>query len=137
MATLIWDDAQVVINGVDLSDHVRQVTLNYSAEMQDETAMSRDTRINKPGLFNWSLEVEFNQDFAASEVDVTLFPLVGAAAFPITVRPTTGAISATNPEYQANAVLESYGPIDGSVGDLAVVTASFQSAGTLTRDITP
>lgn len=137
MATLVWLDAQVTINAVDLSDHVRQVTLDYSAEMQDETAMSQDTRINKPGLKTWTLTVQFNQDFAAGEVDATLWSLVGAAAVAITVRPTTGAIAATNPEYQGNAVLESYGAVDGSVGDLAVVEATFQSASTLIRDVTP
>jgi len=134
MATLIWTDAGVTVNAVDLSDHVRSVSVTYEAEMQDETAMSLDTRKNKPGLLNWSVDVEFNQDFAAGEVDATLFPLVGAAAFAIAIVPVAGsAESATNPTYEGNVVLESYGPVDGAVGDLAVVRATFRSAGTLSR----
>lgn len=137
MATLILTNAHVTINSVDLSDHVRQVTLNYEAEQQDETTMGQTTRKMKPGLLNWSLEVEFVQDYAAGKVDATLFPLVGAAAFTVAVRPVNTAIAATNPEYTGSAVLASYSPMGGSVGDLAVTTASFQPAGTLTRDVTP
>lgn len=102
--------------------------------MQDETAMSLDTRKNKPGLLNWSVDVEFNQDFAAGEIDATLFSLVGAAAFAISIVPVmSDAVAATNPNFNGNVVLESYGPVDGGVGDLAVVRATFRAAGTLAR----
>ena len=132
MAEFVFTDASVVINAVDLSDHVRQVTLNYSAELQDDTAMGEDTRSRLGGLKDWSMEVEFNQDFAAAEVDVTLFPLVGTA-FTVTLKPTSAAVSATNPSYSGTGILESYPPMGGSVGDLAVAAISIQAAGTLTR----
>lgn len=138
MATIVWTNAKVSINSVDLSDHVKSVTLNYEAEMLDETAMgSGTTRKMKPGLLNWTLEVEFFQDFAASEVDATIFPLVGAAAFPIAVRPVNDTISATNPEYQGNAVIATYPIIAGGVGELATSQVTFQPASALTRDVTP
>ena len=137
MATIIYTNAFVSVNAVDLSDHVRQVTLTYEAELQDETAMGQGTRKNKPGLLNWSLEVEFFQDFAAGEVDATLYPLVGAAAFTVAVRPVNAAISTTNPEYTGPAVLASYQPVSGSVGDMGMTPTSFQPAGTLVRDVTP
>ena len=41
MATFVFTDASVTINSVDLSDHVRSVTLDLSAEEQDDTAMGR------------------------------------------------------------------------------------------------
>lgn len=134
MATLILDDASVVINSVDLSDHVQSVTINYSAELQDETAMGDDTRKNKGGLKNWSIDVEFKQDFAAAEVDATLFSLVGST-FPITVKPTSAAVSSTNPSYSGTGILESYNPIGNSVGDLATAPITVQSAGTLSRAV--
>jgi hypothetical protein len=137
MATIVWTNAYLTVNAVDLSDHVKQITLNYEAEMQDETAMGQTTRKMKPGLLNWSLEVEFFQDFAASKVDATLFPLVGAVAFAVAVRPVNTTIAATNPEYQGNAVLATYPIIAGSVGDMATVSVSFQPASALVRDITP
>ena len=132
MAEFVFTDASVVVNAVDLSDHVRQVTLNYSAELQDDTAMGDDTRSRIGGLKDWSMEVEFNQDFAASEVDVTLFGLVGTT-FTVTLKPTSGAVSATNPSYSGTGILESYPPMGGSVGDIATTSITIQAAGTLTR----
>lgn len=139
MATIVYTDALVKINSVDLSDHVKSVTLNYEAEMLDDTVMgTTGTRSNKPGLKNWSLQVEFLQDYGAASIDATLFSLIGAAAFPVAVRSSkTGAISATNPEFQGNAVLESYPPLTGEVGALGTASASFRCASDLVRDITP
>lgn len=138
MAEQIFTDAYVSINSVDLSDHVKSVSLEYSAEMHDNTAMGDTTRSKIAGFKNWSVTVEFMQDYASGAVDATLFPRVGDVAFPIAVRPVKGsAISATNPEYQGNAVLEKYEPMKASIGELGMVSVTFQSASTLTRDVTP
>ena len=133
MATFVYTDASVVVNSFDLSDHVKSCTLNYEAEMLDDTVMGDTTRSNIAGLLNWSIDVEFLQDFASAKVDATLFTLVGAAAFTVTVKPTSGSVSATNPSFSGSAVLESYPPMSGSVGDLETASATFRSAGTLTR----
>ena len=133
MATFVYTDASVVVNSVDLSDHVKSCTLNYEAEMLDDTVMGDTTRSNIAGLLNWSIDVEFLHDFAAAKVDATLFSLIGAAAFTVTVKPTSGSVSATNPSFSGSAVLESYPPMSGSVGDLETASATFRSAGTLAR----
>lgn len=133
MAHLILKDASLTVNSVDLSDHVRSLTLNYEGELQDDTNMGDTTRINLAGLLNWSIEVEFSQDFAASEVDATLFPLVGAAAFSCVVKPTSDSVSTSNPSFTGNAVLESYPILANAVGDQATTSVTFKSAGTLAR----
>lgn len=142
MATLVYTDATITVNAVNLSDHCRSLTLNYEAEMLDDTVMGTSgTRSSKPGLKTWGIDVEFLQDFAAANVDATLFPLVGADSFPVAIKPTSGAISSTNPEYSGNAVLENYTPIQGEVGALATTPATFRAGGgaanVLVRDITP
>lgn len=130
MATLIYTDAYTLINAVNLSPWCRSLTLNYEAEMLDDTAMGTSgTRSNRPGLKNWSADIEFLQDFAAGAVDATLFPLIGAVAFPVEFRPTSAAVGATNPKYTGNAVLETYPPMTGEVGALGTVSASFRSGG--------
>ncbi len=134
MAAFVLVDAEIVINSVDLSDHVQSATINYAAEMADETAMGDLTRINLAGLLNWSLDVTFKQDFAVGSVDATLFSLVGAVAFTVTAKSKKAdATSVTNPKFSGSAVLETYPPIAGGIGDLATVTATFQSAGSLSR----
>ncbi len=133
MAIEVFDDPFVSINGVDLSDHVRSVTLNYGAESQDFTASGDGTRIMRAGLKNWSMDVEFNQDYAAGEVDATLFALVGAAGFTAVLRPNQAAVSTTNPSFTGTAILESYQPVGGSVGDPHTAPITLQSSGTLVR----
>lgn len=130
MATLVWTDAYLVVNSVNLSNHLRSLSLTYEAEMLDDTVMGTNgTRSNKPGLKNWQFDAEFLQDYAAGSVDATLFPLVGADPFAVEIRPTSAAVSATNPKYTGNAVLETYPPITGEVGTLAIVSATFRSGG--------
>lgn len=130
MATLVMTDAYFLVNAVNLSGWCRSLTLNYEAEMLDDTTFgTTGTRSNRPGLKNWSIDAEFLQDYAAGAVDATLFSLVGAAAFAIEVRPTSAAVGATNPKYTGNAVLESYPPLSGEVGALSSVSATFRSGG--------
>lgn len=131
-----WN-AQVTINGVDLSDHCKSVTINYSAAQNDGSTFGSETKKNDPGLKEWSMEFEFRQDYAAGSVDATLFPLVGAAAVTVAVRPTKGAISASNPEFSGSACLSSYNPAAGSHGADMICRASFACAGELTRDTQP
>ena len=131
MATLVYTDAMLTVNGIDLSDHVKSLTLNYEAEMLDDTVMGTSgTRSSKPGLKNWSLEVEFTQDFDAGSVDETLFPLIGADSFPVQARAVKALpVSATNPQYSGNAVLENYSPIAGEVGTLGMTSCTFRAGG--------
>lgn len=130
MATLVYTDATIIVNSVNLSQWCRSLTINYEAEMLDDTTMGTSgTRSNRPGLKNWSMDTEFLQDFAAGAVDATLFPLIGAVPFPIEARPTSAAASATNPKYTGNAVLETYPPVAGEVGALGTVAATFRSGG--------
>lgn len=135
MPAFVLKNAYVLINAVNLSDHVKSVTINYAAEILEKTAMSANSKQRIAGLKDWSVDVELNQDFAAASVDATLFPLVGAAAFAIEIRPDAGAVSATNPKYTGNALLESYPPISGSVGELATTSITLQGDGDLTRAV--
>ena len=134
MATFVLYDASVSIGGVDLSDHVRSVTIDAGQNMADDTAMGDAFVSNTAGLATWSVSVEFLQDYASSKVDATLEPLLGIGnTAALVVKPTSGSVSSTNPSYSGTSILESYNPIGGSVGDQAMASATFQSASALTR----
>lgn len=135
MAEIILKNAHLTVNTVDLSDHVRSLTINYGAELQDKTAMGDDSRARLAGLKDFSVDVEFHQDYALANVDATLFPLVGAAAFAIIIRPDAAVKSATNPEYRGNALLESYQPVGGAVGDMHTAPITLQGDGDLARGV--
>ena len=133
MAEFVAKDYFLSVNGVDLSDHVQSFSIPYAADAVESTAMGDDDREYLPGLRNWSASLTMRNDFAASQVDATLFPLVGAAAFAVIFRPTSAAASATNPEYTGNAILTNYDPFNASVGDLATTAPTLQGTGALSR----
>jgi hypothetical protein len=134
MAVLVLTNAKVLVNAVDLSDHVRQVTITYQADIQDKTAMGATAHARIGGLKDWSVDIEFNQDFAASNVDATLYSIVGTSIV-VDIQPVNAARSATNPSYNGNAVLESYKPISGKVGDMFIAPVTLRGDGVLNRSI--
>lgn len=132
MATSVLTDGFVSIDGNDVSDHVVSVTLTYEAESLDETAMGDTTRVMKGGLKAWSFEIEMHSDFAASAEDSIIFPLIGTVVVVI-FRPTSSAVSTSNPNYTGSALITSYPPFGNTVGELATTTISGVSAGALSR----
>ena len=133
MASFVFTNAYCLLNSVDLSDHVKSMKLTYKADTPENTAMSQTTKNRLAGLKDWDLEIEFNQDFALAKVDATLFPLVGAAAFAIEVRPDAGARSTTNPGYTGNALLAELPILSGKVGDALASQVKLTGTGTLSR----
>lgn len=132
MAEIVLTDCSLVCNAVNLSAWVRSITIQYNADAVENTAMGDTTHTRIGGLKDWSVSVEFNQDYAAAAVDQTLFGLVGST-FTFEGKPTSAAPSATNPKFTGLALLESYQPINGSVGELNTTSINLVAAGALTR----
>jgi len=141
MATFVMYNAYLTVNtsgtsgsAIDLSDHVRSITLDQSVAMQDDTAMGDSVASNSAGLESWTLTVEFLQDYAASKVDATISGLVGVGkTTQLIFRSDSGSTAVTNPQWTGLGVVESYNPVAGSVGDQSMASVVFQSAGALTR----
>ena len=134
MAKLVFLNGAVKINGVDLSDHTSEIALELSKEQVDVTAMGANAHQWLGGLENDKLTVTWWQDFAASEVDATLYPIwSGGTAVSATVWANGTVTSSTNPYYAMSVILADYNPIDGKVGDGLSAKVSFVVSGTVTR----
>jgi len=123
----------------NLSTYVRSVAVAAEAETQDDTAMGDDWRSFVGGLKNWAFDIEFNQDFEATDIGpggADFWNLMGTTGLHWRVRPTTAAASSTNPEFRGYGMLININPVDGSVGDLAIENVQIQGFGTLTRGTT-
>jgi len=126
MAQIVLTDASITINSVDLSTLANQVTLNYEKEAVESTAFGDTGRRYVGGLQNITVDIEFMQDFAATKVEATVFPLVGTSTT-IVIKPTSAAVSTTNPTYTiSNTYLAAHTPVNGTVGELATTSLSFQ-----------
>ena len=134
MAVLVLTDADITVNGVVLSDRANSVTLNYEIDSVETTAFGSVGHKFTGGLQNNSCDIEFMQDFAASEVEATIFPLVGTTTT-VTVRGSSTATSATNPLYTLSGTfLAAHTPVAAAVGELALTSLSF-TGGTLVKTV--
>ena len=132
MAEFMLNNASVTINSVDLSSYVTSVTLSQSADSLETTAMGDTARTFIAGLTNGTVDIDFNADFAASKTEATIFPLVGTTTA-VVVKPVDASVSATNPSYTFNVVVTEWDTLNGSIGELATHSVSWQIAGAITK----
>ena len=133
MAKFVATDVKVTINGTNLSDHIAQVSLEQTADEIETTAFGTEWRQRVGGgLKDASISIDFHQDFGAGSVDSILSQWFGGIAT-VTVVPTSGSVSATNPSFTGTFSVVQYSPVASSVGDLATLSVSWPSAGTVVR----
>ncbi len=132
MAIFVATDYNVTINGVDYSSYLTQAELAVEADEVETTTFGSTYRTRVGGLKSGNVSFQFNQDFAASAIDAVFFPLLGTQAT-VVIKPTSGALSSSNPKYTVNALVTQYSPIQGNVGDLATFSVSWPVSGTVTR----
>lgn len=136
MAKIVLTDASIIINSVDLSDRANSVTLNYEVDSIEVTAFGDDGHNFIGGLQNLTCEISLMQDFAATETEATIYPLVGTTTT-IVVKPSSAVDSATNPRYTiTGAFLAAHTPVAAAVGELGMTTLSF-TGGTIAKTTGP
>jgi hypothetical protein len=132
MAKIVLTDAKVTINSVNLSDHLASVTLDTKTDVVETTAFSNTAKTRVAGLQDHSVTLEFHQDFAASNVEATIYPLLGSATT-VVVQPTSSSVTTTNPTYTFSAVVSEWQPLKGGIGQLATASVTWPISGTITK----
>ena len=137
MPRIVLTDVSVTVNSVDLSSFLTSVTLSTSVDVVETTGMgSAAAKTRLPGLKDNSVTLEFNQDFAASGPEITVnaigSSLLGTVV-PIVIKPTSGAVSATNPSYTFNAVVSEWQNLQAAVGELSTISCSWPITGAITK----
>ena len=136
MAKFAIKGGTVLINGVDLGDHVKQVETKRSKAKLDSTGL------NGPGAMEWTPGLSDEEfiftifsDFDPGQLDDTLSPLYDSEAdFEVIVRPFAGAASPSNPEFScATCKLFDYSPISGQVGAMSETQVTITANGGMTR----
>jgi len=118
----------VTINGTDISQYVRNVTVEDTAEEVEVTGMSQTFREYLQGLRDMSVTLTISQGYGASEPDTLIGNLYyNNTAGTVKVKPQTdGTVVYT-------AVSKPYGwsPVNGAPGDANTIDVTFRNAGTL------
>ena len=136
MPKFFAQDYKITIGTTVISDDIASVTLDITSDEVETTAFGSTYRSRIGGLKDASVSLDFHQDFGAGSVDALLFPLLGSTVA-VKIAPTTGTVTATNPEYQFTALVTQYQPFAGAVGDLATLSVTWPVSGEVTRATAP
>lgn len=121
----IVDPALIEVDGVDLTNHFRSITVNSEFDEVDITGFGSAYRENAIGLGTGSFTGEVFQDYADGSVDATLWPLSQPPhdTFVVRVQNNDGTV-----EYTITARLPGFTPLDGAVGAENATSVTFSNA---------
>ncbi len=136
MAIFLSNGVVVTLNSVDLSDHVTSATINRSFDELEVTAMGDTAHRFVKGLEASTITIDFLNDTATSEVLQTLQAAWGTTV-PLTLKQTSAAVSAANPEYQTTVLVNNTTDINGAVGDISTQSITFTCNSAIVVDVTP
>jgi hypothetical protein len=140
MPRLVLTNAYVVYASNDISQYVTSVGLSTSVDVIETTGLGSSARTRVGGLFDNSLTLELNQDFADNALEelvngTSLATTTVGTTVAIEIRPVNGAVSASNPKYTFNALIAEWQPLSGAVGELATVSVTWPISGAITKAI--
>ena len=130
MAIFLNNTVGVKVNSIDLSDHVTSVTLNRSFDELEVTAMGDSGHKYVKGLEASSVTIDFLNDTAASNVLATLQGAWGTTVEVKLLQTKGSAVSATNPLYTFNVLVNNTTDINGAVGDVGTQSVTWNVQGT-------
>lgn len=134
MAVYVATDHKITVNGTAFSNVLQSVSLDLSSDEIETTAFGSGFRTRIAGLKSGSVTLNFFQDFGAASVDAIISPLFTAGSFAtVVITPTSSAVSATNPSWTAVCLVSQYQPFSASVGDIATLSVTWPTSGTVTR----
>jgi hypothetical protein len=131
MSKIVLTDAKVTINSVVLSDHISSVTIDTKDDILETTGFGSTAKTRVAGLADNSVTLDFFQDFAAANVEATIYPLVGSTTT-IIVSPTS-TVSSTSPSYTFTALVSEWQPLKGGIGQLATASVTWPISGSITK----
>lgn len=132
MAIFLNNKVGVKVNSVDLSDHVTSVTLNRSFDELEVTAMGDTGHKYVKGLEASSVTIDFLNDTASANVLATLQAAWGTTVEVKLLQEKGTAVSATNPLYTFNVLVNNTTDINGSVGDVGMQSVTWNVQGATT-----
>jgi hypothetical protein len=132
MPRLVLTNVTVTFGTTDISSYVTSVTLGTTLDVVETTAFGNTDRTRVAGLADNSVALEFNQDYATSALEATIYPTIGTAVS-MTVKPVAGTVTASNPAYSFSALVSEWTPLNGAVGELATASVTWPISGVITK----
>lgn len=132
MAKFVLTNPVITVATVDLSDHIASVSLNETRAEVPTTAFGDSAVTRIAGLGDNSITLSFHEDFVASEVHQTIYPLIGSTTS-VTVKPVNTTTSSANPVFSMTVLVTEWPVLNGAVGDLATADVTWPVSGVITK----
>lgn len=132
MGKLVLTQAKILINAVDLSDHIEQVTLSSVGDEVETTSFGGVYHDFVMGLQANTLALTFQQDFGIASVQQTIWPLINTTTT-FSVNPTKAANSTVSPSYTGVVLISNWLPLDGQIGALSKNAVTWKIVSLITQ----
>ena len=132
MGKFLLTDVYIEVDGEDLSNYGFNIDTPSEKDEVDVSGFNpNNTKESLVGQRADSVVSQFTQDFAAGGPHDILWTIYqNATTVGIVIRPTSAAVSATNPQLAGNVKLRTYNGLSGALNARAEVTAEFLPADT-------
>ena len=126
MAIYLDNNVGLKIATVDLSVYITSITLTQTFDEVETTSMSSAAHQFSKGLEASTLQVDFLNDWAASQVCATLQAAYGTSVTAVIIPVKGVAVGATNPLYTQSILINNLTPIGtGGPADYAASSLTF------------
>jgi hypothetical protein len=133
MAKKVLLDAVLVIDSNDLTQWCAKVELDDEFEEKDTTTFaSGGAKEVQGGLESGGVGISFKNSHTAGELDEIMWAL-RRSVVSFTARADAAAVSASNPQYSGDILVNQWSPIMGSVGDVNELDVTYPLSGPLVR----
>ena len=132
MAKIVLTNPSITVGGVDLSDHINNITLETKYDIVETKTFGSTAKTRVAGLADNQISIDFMQDFGSSSVEATIYPLLGTTTS-IVIKPVAGSTTSTNPQYTVSALVADWTPLKGGVGQLATASVTWPVSGAITK----
>ncbi len=154
MARIVLTDVEVLLADGNtapvapthsIGQYISSVTINTPEDVVETTAFGPvGARTRTSGLKDHSIALEFHNDFASGAMEQIIDGIGIGQLANIIIKPTSAAVSATNPAYKADnsgsgaskagqVLVAEWTPLNGAVGELSTVSVTWPVSGQITR----
>lgn len=134
MASFVLKKAYILLNSIAQSAYIKTISFPLDSAAVDNTCMGDDDLNFLVGMKSATFSITFAADNADGDLSEDLWDIYYAAvAVPFEIKANGAVTSVTNPEYTGNCIMTSFPLVDGSVGDAATHSCTFQVTGAVAR----
>lgn len=138
MSIAVLFNVSVRVDGTQLQQRCRAITVNESAEELNVTTFGGDGYTQfAQGLKTGEISAEFFQDFESGQTHAVLYPLWTAGdAFTLRIGPDGDTGDTENPVWEGEVRMFSYNFLTGEVGQPSTNTVGFRLTAAPALDVT-